>query len=258
MLKYQVSITTIPTKAKYNIFNQSKMQRQLTGFASSPSLPLDSSKQSTFSKFKGGVKSLFRRKNQQTFNNTGSNIAPGSTVVRRSTSSDEGDDKKDYSNNEKLRRLRHETEAASTLRPRTAREHAGHVPVARRMQSTPLLRQQAAHAPVLLELEPFPAFDFGFTPKEDNECTLPVAREARRRGLELDFEPIERMQAESEADDRVVREYKDVHEETGADSKPDFTATAEDKTKGIGKSTLTLDGTGKRVRHENPLMSNPV
>lgn len=37
-----------------------------------------------------------------------------------------------------------------------------------------------------------------------------------------------------------------------------FGATEEDKKKGIGKETLTLEVKGKRVRHANPLMSNPV
>jgi hypothetical protein len=37
---------------------------------------------------------------------------------------------------------------------------------------------------------------------------------------------------------------------------PGFTATREDQAKGIGRSTLTLKD--KRVRHANPLMSNPV
>jgi hypothetical protein len=40
---------------------------------------------------------------------------------------------------------------------------------------------------------------------------------------------------------------------------PTFTATPEDRAKGIGKSTLTLQGNGgRRVRVANPLMSNPV
>ncbi|KAF1914946.1 hypothetical protein BDU57DRAFT_453212 [Ampelomyces quisqualis] len=37
-----------------------------------------------------------------------------------------------------------------------------------------------------------------------------------------------------------------------------FGATLEDRAKGIGKSTLTIEVKGKRVRHANPLMSNPV
>jgi hypothetical protein len=37
---------------------------------------------------------------------------------------------------------------------------------------------------------------------------------------------------------------------------PSFTATLEDQAKGIGRSTLTLKD--RRVRHANPLMSNPV
>lgn len=40
---------------------------------------------------------------------------------------------------------------------------------------------------------------------------------------------------------------------------PTFTATSEDRAKGIGKSTLTLDVRGRgRIRHANPLMSNPA
>jgi hypothetical protein len=37
-----------------------------------------------------------------------------------------------------------------------------------------------------------------------------------------------------------------------------FGATEQDKKKGIGKETLTLEVKGKRVKHANPLMSNPV
>jgi hypothetical protein len=37
---------------------------------------------------------------------------------------------------------------------------------------------------------------------------------------------------------------------------PSFTATSEDQARGIGKSTLALKG--RRIRHANPLMSNPV
>jgi hypothetical protein len=49
-----------------------------------------------------------------------------------------------------------------------------------------------------------------------------------------------------------------VQEPVVVKKEPTFTATPEDRAKGIGKSTLTVEVKGKRVRHANPLMSNPV
>jgi hypothetical protein len=206
--------------------------------------------------------------NDQALASAMGNLAVGG---RRSTSSDEINDKKDYnddsfilgapqsrrrghddefayvqrpriahegsrltSTTHEAHRLGHETKYTYVQRPHTARENIGFASTAHEahrlahqiksaygtheahhLESTSLRRPQTAgeyDAPTPSGLELFPASDFDYVPIDDNECTLPAAREARRLGLELDFEPILRMQAESEADDRIVREYKDVHE----------------------------------------------
>jgi hypothetical protein len=58
------------------------------------------------------------------------------------------------------------------------------------------------------------------------------------------------------AEKKEVKEEKVVVKRKPA---PTFTATPEDRAKGLGKSTLTLESKGRgRIRHANPLMSNPV
>jgi hypothetical protein len=59
----------------------------------------------------------------------------------------------------------------------------------------------------------------------------------------------------------TVEKEKEVKEEHVIKRKPvsTFTATPEDRAKGLGKSTLTLEPKGRgRIRHVNPLMSNPA
>jgi hypothetical protein len=63
----------------------------------------------------------------------------------------------------------------------------------------------------------------------------------------LCFQIVEKAEEDKEEEKVIIKKEE-----------PTFSTTMEDRAKGIGKATLTLDVKGKRVRHANPLMSNPV